>query len=263
MTKEEKVTPRWDAAVRSESLSWSIVRQIRDALFEGKLTPGEFVGSEITLAQQFGVSRMAARDALRSLSAMGIVEIRMGSRGGAWVATGNPERLVDALSVQLTLIGLLPEELLEAQSAISVAAAELAAKRSTEDDHKRLKEAAQATERAAESARGFTDAALKFHLCILEASKNRVLAAQFRALQSVLEPLLIANTTEQTMRSVKKSNAALLKAITAREGLVAGQLMRERVEGIKTFILGSSASEVRPAKSPSNEAVPPLEAAKL
>lgn len=241
MSNEEKVTPRWDAAVRSESLSWSIVRQIRDALFEGKLNPGEFVGSEITLAQEFGVSRMAARDALRSLSAMGIVEIRMGSRGGAWVATGNPDRLVDALSVQLRLIGLFPEELLEAQSAISVAAAELAAIRSTELDHKQLAESAKATEKVAQSKRDFTDASLAFHLNIIEASKNRMLVAQFRALQSVLEPLLSANTTTVTVRRILKSNAGLLKAITNGDGLLAAKLMRERVAGIKAFILGAEA----------------------
>ncbi len=240
MSNEEKVTPRWDAAVRSESLSWSIVRQIRDALFEGKLNPGEFVGSEITLAQEFGVSRMAARDALRSLSAMGIVEIRMGSRGGAWVATGNPDRLVDALSVQLRLIGLLPDELLEAQGAISVVAAELAATRATEIDHRRLEEAARAAEDAVQSKRNFTDASLKFHLYIIEASQNRMLVAQFRAMQSVLEPMLTANTTEVTVRRVLRSNAELLKALMSRDGQSAGRLMRERVEGIKTFLLGSS-----------------------
>ena len=240
MSNEEKVTPRWDTAVRSESLSWSIVRQIRDALFEGKLNPGEFVGSEITLAQEFGVSRMAARDALRSLSAMGIVEIRMGSRGGAWVATGNPDRLVDALSVQLRLIGLLPDELLEAQGAISVVAAELAATRATEIDRRRLEEAARAAEDAVQSKRNFTDASLKFHLYIIEASQNRMLVAQFRAMQSVLEPMLTANTTEVTVRRVLRSNAELLKALTSRDGQLAGRLMRERVEGIKTFLLGSS-----------------------
>ncbi len=254
MSEEAKKTPlRWDVAVRTESLSWSIVRQIRDALFSGKLAPGEFLGSEITLGQQFGVSRMAARDALRSLAAMGIVEIRMGSRGGAWVAAGNPERLADALAIQLRLIGLTPEELLDAQSAMSVVAAELAAAHATADDVERLRTAARAAELAVDDPLAFTTASLLFHEAVVQASQNRVLVAQFRALESVLRPLLVANTTAVVSRRLLKSNAALIKAITAGDVGNAGQLMRERVAGIRSKVLGPSTDVAAATKEPVND----------
>jgi GntR family transcriptional repressor for pyruvate dehydrogenase complex len=238
MSEDNKNTPlRWDAAVRTESLSWSIIRQIREALFSGKLTPGDFLGSEITLAQQFGVSRMAARDALRSLSAMGIVEIRMGSRGGAWVTTGNPERMVDAMAIQLRLIGVSSEELLEAQGAMSVVAAELAAGRATAQDVERMRQAARATEDAGIDPQAFTESSLRFHETVVEASQNRVLVAQFRALETVLGPLLVANTNPEVAQRVIKSNASLLDAIVAGDAEAAGQVMRKRVAGIRTKLL--------------------------
>jgi len=229
---------RWDAPIRTESLSWSIIRQIREALFSGKLTPGDFLGSEITLAQQFGVSRMAARDALRSLSAMGIVEIRMGSRGGAWVTSGNPDRLVDALAIQLRLIGVTSVELLEVQGAMSVVAAELAAGRASDEDLERIRAAARATEEAGDDPQAFTAASLKFHEIVVEASQNRVLAAQFRALETVLGPLLVANTNPAVARRVLRSNTLLLKAIVAGDAEAAGKVMRERVAAIRTKLLG-------------------------
>ena len=67
---------------RSGSLSSQIVSDVRDTLFGKKLKPGDFLGTENDLAQRYDVSRIVARDALRTLEALGIVEIRMG-KGGA------------------------------------------------------------------------------------------------------------------------------------------------------------------------------------
>ena len=71
---------------RGMTLSSQIVAYIRDALFAGDLASGDVLGSEGELSKQFGVSRMSVRDALRSLEAMGIVDIKMGSKGGATIA---------------------------------------------------------------------------------------------------------------------------------------------------------------------------------
>src|SRR5689334_10891942 len=76
-------------AFRSPTLSTQIVTQVRDALFAKELRPGDFLGTEKDLAQRFGVSRIVARDALRTLEAQGIVEIKVGSGGGARIAKGN------------------------------------------------------------------------------------------------------------------------------------------------------------------------------
>src|SRR5438128_9276445 len=96
---------------RSPSLSSQIVADVRDALFLKKLTPGDFLGTENDLAARYGVSRIVARDALRTLEASGIVEIRMGKGGGARVARGNPRLFAEALAVQLDLDGVGPSEI--------------------------------------------------------------------------------------------------------------------------------------------------------
>ena len=51
-------------------------------------------------------SRIVARDALRTLEALGIVEIKMGKGGGARIARGNPRLFAEALAVQLDLTGV-------------------------------------------------------------------------------------------------------------------------------------------------------------
>src|ERR1043165_10221438 len=73
-------------AGRSSSLSAQVVAWARDALFAKRLRPGDFLGTEKDLAARFNASRIVARDALRTLEALGIVEIRMGKGGGARIA---------------------------------------------------------------------------------------------------------------------------------------------------------------------------------
>src|SRR5215472_1789879 len=115
---------RFFIAGRSASLSAQIVAQVRDDLFEKRLKPGDFLGTEKDLAARYGVSRIVARDALRSLAALGIVEIRMGKGGGARIAPGNPRLFAEAMAVQLELAGVTAAEILDAQRAIECLAAE-------------------------------------------------------------------------------------------------------------------------------------------
>src|SRR5438105_10161322 len=124
---------------RSASLSSQIIGCVRDALFARKLKPGDVLGTEKDLAARFAVSRIVARDALRTLEALGIAEIRMGKGGGARVARGNPRLFAEALAVQLDLTGVGTAEILDAQRAIECMAAELAAENATPADHERVR----------------------------------------------------------------------------------------------------------------------------
>src|SRR5262245_66110272 len=71
------------ASGRQASLSAQIVSDTRLALIDKAIRPGDFFGTEKDIAAHYGVSRIVTRDALRSLEALGIVEIRMGTGGGA------------------------------------------------------------------------------------------------------------------------------------------------------------------------------------
>src|SRR5262245_60308503 len=142
MTADAGIVTRSDRhflAGRSASLSSRIVADVRDALFEKRLKPGDLIGTEKDLAARYDVSRIVARDALRTLEALGIAEIKMGKGGGARVARGNPRLFAEALAVQMDLTGVTAAEIMDAQRAIETLAAELAAEHATPADHARLK----------------------------------------------------------------------------------------------------------------------------
>src|SRR5262247_1119996 len=173
---------------RSASLSSQIVADVREALFAKRLKPGDFLGTEKDLAGRHGVSRIVARDALRTLEALGIVEIRMGKGGGARIARGNPRLFAEALAVQLDLTGVSAAEILDAQRAVEVMAAELAALNATAADHARLRRLLAEAEAVIGDNEAFTRVSLEFHLAVAEASHNRVLVTQFISLHHVSWP---------------------------------------------------------------------------
>lgn len=230
----------WAAPVQSESLSWRIISQVRAALFSGQLKPGEFLGSEATIGEQFNVSRMASRDALRTLEAMGIVEIRKGIKGGAWIAKENPDRFADALSIQLQLIGVTADEIFDAQLAIETRAAQLAAARASAQNLEQMHVALAACEAARADLQAFTATSMRFHELVVEASHNRVLLAQFRGLRFVLHPLLEPYTTDEVARRVIRSHATLLRAIAAGDADKAGDVMRQRIAQVRSKVISKS-----------------------
>ena len=175
-------------AGRSGSLSAQIVAEVRDDLFARRLKPGEFLGTEKDLAARFGVSRIVARDALRTLEALGIAEIRMGKGGGARVARGNPRLFAEALAVQLDLTGVSAAEILDAQRAVECMAAELAAAHASAADHARLRRLLVEAEQVIDQVEAYTRSCREFHLAVAEASHNRVLVVQFISLQHVSWP---------------------------------------------------------------------------
>jgi GntR family transcriptional repressor for pyruvate dehydrogenase complex len=216
-----------------ETLSARIIRRVRSALFADKLTPGQRLGTAASLAKHFGVSSMAMRDSLRSLAASGVVQVRVGLRGGIFVAEGNPERLAETLAIQLKLIGIDTEEILDAQIAIEVMAAGLAAANATAADITRLKAEVDAIERYVDAPDEFTLASLGFHASVVAASYNRVLVAQFKALRHVLTPIYARGTTPSVAQRAIASHRALVACIEARDADAARDLMHRRLQFVR------------------------------
>ncbi len=218
---------------RSASLSSQIVTDVRDALFGKKLKPGDFLGTENDLADRYGVSRIVARDALRTLEALGIVEIRMGKGGGARIARGNPRLFAEALAVQLDLTGVCVAEIMDAQRAIECLAAELAAENATDDDIARLRQLVEDADASLDDAERFTALGAEFHLAVAEASHNRVLVVQLISLQHVSWPRRNPTLNAKVAQRVNDVHRELLGLIEIRDAAGARKLMDDHVKMIR------------------------------
>ena len=227
------LTARIVFAGRSSSLSAQIVTEIREALFAKRLRPGDFVGTEKDLAARFGASRIVARDALRTLEALGIVEIRMGKGGGARIANGNPRLFAEALAVQLDLTGVSAAEVMDAQRAIETLGAELAAQNATAADIANLRRLLREAGDAIGDLDAFTRLSRDFHLAVAEASHNRVIVVQLISLEHVSWPKRNATATPALARRVLEVHGRLVDLIELRDAAGARALMDDHVKMIR------------------------------
>jgi GntR family transcriptional regulator, transcriptional repressor for pyruvate dehydrogenase complex len=226
-------TARVMFAGRSSSLSSQIVADVRDALFAKKLKPGDFLGTEKDLAALHDVSRIVARDALRTLEALGIVEIRMGKGGGARIARGNPRLFAEALAVQLDLTGVTAAEIMDAQRAIETLGAELAAQNATKSDIARLRRLLDDAEAATGDLDLFTRLSRDFHIAVAEASHNRVLVVQLLSLEHISWPRHNATATPKLARKILEVHGRLTSLIEKRDARGARGLMDDHVKMIR------------------------------
>ena len=80
-------------SVKSNRISEYIISQIRDAVFEGKLKPGDRLPPEHQLMETFGVSKATLREALRGLELLGFLQEVFG--GGAELQNRGYQRRAD------------------------------------------------------------------------------------------------------------------------------------------------------------------------
>ena len=221
-------------ARRAATMAERIVAEVREALFERRYRPGEFLGTEKELAARHGASRIVARDALRTLEALGVVEIRRGVGGGARISAGNPQLFAEALAVQLELADIDVDEIFAAQHAVECLAAELAAKRASPSEVSRLLSLIKEAEQSLDDADRFTRLSLAFHLAIADASKNRVLHYQLVSLQHVSWPARNRTLTRAVALRVLEAHRELAARIGAHDADGARRLMDEHVHMIHT-----------------------------
>src|SRR5215472_5558948 len=229
----ELLTARVMFVGRSSSLSAQIVAEVRDALFTKRLRPGDFLGTEKDLAARFDASRIVARDALRTLEALGVVEIRMGKGGGARIAHGNPRLFAEALAVQLDLTGVSVAEIMDAQRAIETLGAELAAENATTADIEKLRGLLRDAEAAIGDLDEFTRLGRDFHLAVAEASHNRVILVQLVSLEHVSWPRRNVTATPKLARHILEIHAKLVDLIELRDPSGARALMDDHVKMIR------------------------------
>jgi GntR family transcriptional repressor for pyruvate dehydrogenase complex len=92
-----------------------VTSQVRDLLFKGSLKTGDRLPPERELSALLGIGRPALREALRALEVSGLVELRKGKMGGAFIAGSSPRVVADGMSDMLRLGNVSVEELFEAR----------------------------------------------------------------------------------------------------------------------------------------------------
>ena len=187
-----------------ELLSHKVASEIEEAIVTKKIPSGDRLPSEMELCNQFGVSRTAVREALRTLSAKGMISIEKGR--GIFVKSISSEHVSDSMHsyLEVTGNGNTMLEVIEARIIIEPAIAAYAASHHKDQDiialHQNLEEMRLNTDKA-EHAR----LDMKFHLLVAEASGNSIMPL-------ILNPIhrLMPNIKKRIMKAIPGAKEAAL-----------------------------------------------------
>jgi DNA-binding FadR family transcriptional regulator len=156
-------------------ISEVIVGQIRLLMRQGQLKPGDRLPPERDLCERFGVSRVTVREALRMLESSGLVEIRVGARGGAFVTAPSSNRVGEGLADLLTLSVISAADVTEVRMILEVGIVPLVCQRATEEDFADLEKICERSEEALRGGGYLMDMSLEFHTRVAKATHNPAL----------------------------------------------------------------------------------------
>ncbi len=234
--------------VRTSRASEDIVQQIKAQIFAGQIAPGHRLPSEMELTEQFRVSRTTVRDALRVLESQGLVDIKVGAGGGAFVAAPSTQPVSDSLTNMLRMHKTSIKELVEARLVVETSIVALAAKRATAADLKAMEQAiAAAREGHAVDDPYFMPHSVAFHIALAEAAKNKVLLFTVNSFRSIfyetLEKLLPA--PDMAQRAIE-DHQKILDAIKARDAERGQQIMRAHLSYFEARAAKLNSAEENP-----------------
>ena len=121
-----------DKGIKPNLLSSQVVDRLEELVLDGDIRPGSSIPSESELVEQFGVSRIVIREAVRTLATRGLIEVRQGRR--PTVSVLNATMPGDFFRMALRQDGNALMELIEVRWALEVHTARLAALQATETD---------------------------------------------------------------------------------------------------------------------------------
>ena len=200
----------------SRYLTHELVEELGGMIVRGDAPAGESLPIEAELAKQFKASRTVIREAVKMLTAKGLVGSR--PRRGTYVEPESQWNIFDPDVLRWTLqrrftLGLMREFLI-ARKAIEPAAAYEAAKRGNAEHIAEIGSCLDAMRDAATGSTDPLEADIDFHLAILEASDNRF----FRQFSFVVETALrfsirLTNRAKGVRSASVEDHAAIYDAI--------------------------------------------------
>jgi GntR family transcriptional regulator, transcriptional repressor for pyruvate dehydrogenase complex len=202
--------------------SSSIADQIRAAIVGGRLVEGERLPPERELAAQFGVSRVTVRDALRALEAMGLIDVRVGARGGAFVTAPTGSVVGQTMSDMMMMQVLTPEDIVEARLVVELGTVTLAAARATAEDLAALRELDARAHEALASKSYTRELSWDFHALLAHAAQNRAVEGFTHSFRSSLSmhPIRTREGARAHERTVEE-HGRILAALENRDGATA------------------------------------------
>jgi GntR family transcriptional repressor for pyruvate dehydrogenase complex len=236
-------------AVQTSRLYEQIVQQIEESILNGSLKTGEQLPAERELAQQFGVSRTAVREAVKALREKGLVEAFSGR--GTFITNGTSQSIRQSLDRMLK-IGQ-PEgslQLAEVRAILEPGIAALAATRAEASHLATMREAYAVMDSKRDDPEAYIEADLDFHLSLAEAAANPIILSLIDSIVGVLreQRIRIFNVAGGPDRG-QFHHKRILEAVEQRDPVRAYEAMRAHLDQVREDSQASSPQRSSPNSS--------------
>jgi GntR family transcriptional regulator, transcriptional repressor for pyruvate dehydrogenase complex len=218
--------------LKPQRLSEEVFRQLKEAILEGHYKPGDRLPSEQAFCKAFGVGRPVIREALRFLENSGLITMKTGARGGAFVQKIDASVLFNTFEGIVKLDEISMEELLEARLALEKAALPLIMERIGKVDiealEANLREVRVNVKKGIRGKRNLT-----FHVLLFRASRNQLLIKIGEALFALMDKLLDQyEYSEERSKRVLEGHTIFISLLKAGELKKAQQAMESDIQDV-------------------------------
>ena len=215
-----------------------LAAELRERILRGDFPEDTALPPERELVQQTGMSRATVREALRILEVQGLVRVKTGRTGGAYVYRPGRDAMADSVTLLIRARKIRIPALLETREAIEPFCAQLAAKHRTDEDLGHL-EAANEAMAAYGTLAEFLQANVDWHVAVATAGHNELLTGFMLALSRSI----YASTDNQgfvdddVRRTTLQAHRAVTRAIRAKDPEAAGRRMSRHVHSYAEAVM--------------------------
>lgn len=205
---------------KRESAVDIVVNNIKQLLIERKLNPGDRLPSELEISEGMGVSRGSVREAMKILSAFGLVDIRVGN--GTYICDTPGNSLMDSLLFSFFVANPDTANLYELRQTLEVDLLELILTHYEENESERralaknLQELEELMEHHA-TPQQLTENDLAFHRLLGQCTKNPLIDRIYAIVIDFMQPSIALTHKKQRGEYVYQTHRDILDIIIHRQ----------------------------------------------
>jgi len=213
--------------IKQSRVSEEVAEQLKQSILSGHFKAGDKLPSERDLAEEFQVSRVAIREALRALENSGFIVTRQGATGGTYVTELTFEYLVNAFLDLFLADKISIPELHHVRLLIEPEVARLAASNITPEYTQQLKEALDIEELPIASLSVDVDRKQRVHFIFAEMCGNRFFEALMKSLLGLTKKVVEAVNPDPDYVHPKGMHRSVVDAVIAGNPDAAAGVMRK------------------------------------
>ena len=229
MSHDDDPQPRRFAPLEAAPAYVRLAKAIEREIVAGRITPGERIGTEATLCEQFGVNRSTVREGIRLLEQSGL--LRRDKSRRLYASLPRYGNLATRVSRALVLHQVTFREIWEASLALETASAEAAARHATHADIEALERNLEAMQQTLDDPARVAQLDTEFHNLVAKAGQNRVLQLAREPSSLLFAPTLLAilHTVPAAAGRNLEAHQRVTEALARRNGETACDWMRRHI----------------------------------